>query len=138
MLVLRQDSGRNTVSFTFQILPPAGTTEITVHGRVDLRASVEAMSELSHHPDFDPSHRFVIDLRALSGEPASIGELRVIAWALRSLPRARGRELAVVLPAATAQGRAERVRLLAELAELAVTTFGDIAEARCWARAERG
>jgi hypothetical protein len=123
------------VSFAFEVDKQQRVTTIVVTGPIDLRASVRALGDLVAHPDFAIDQRFVVDLRGMTEFPASLGEMRVLAWTLQQEgARFRGK-VALVLPQDSYAPRAGRVERLNSLGNFGLAAFPDIDEAVEWVRA---
>jgi len=123
------------VSFEFAIDKQERVTTIVVTGPIDLRSSVRALGELVRHPDFDSDQRIVADLRNMAEFPASLSELRVLAWTLAHEAANLSGKVAIVLPQDSYAPRAVRVERLNSLGNFLMTPFPDIDEAVEWVRA---
>lgn len=67
--------------------------------------------------------------------PASLGELRVLAWTLEQEGAIAKRKVALVLPEGSLEPRLGRVERLNELGGFQLATFPDIENAVDWLRA---
>ena len=123
------------MSFAFEIDKQERVTKIVVTGPIDLRASVRALGELVKHPDFGTDQRFVVDLRNMVEFPASLGEMRVLAWTLEQEESNFRGKVAIVLPEETYAPRAGRVERLNSLGNFHLAAFPDIDAAVEWVRA---
>jgi len=120
------------VAFRFDISKDDRIATITVKGPVDLRACVRALGEFVNHPHFDADQRVVVDLREMAEFPASLSEMRVLAWTLeRERASFRGK-VAIVLPQDTYAPRLDRLERLNSLGNFSLAAFPDISEAEHW------
>ena len=117
--------------FVYEISEDEGVAYVTARGRVDVRSSVETMGELAKDPRFSPDFKVVVDLREMEYR-ASLGELRVIAWALGHEKTAFRNKVAVVLSESARQGRAQVYSRFAQMAGFALTLFQDMGDAVRW------
>jgi hypothetical protein len=121
--------------FAYKVVPEQRVAYVTAQGPIDMRAAVEAMGELGRQPDFDPSFGVVIDLREMNYRP-SLGELRVIAWALAHERFALPKRVAVVLSETVKRTRARVYDRFGRMAGLGLKLFPNMPEADAWAREE--
>jgi hypothetical protein len=123
------------VAFNFDMSREDRVATITVTGPVDLRECVRALAEFVRHPDFHPDHRVLVDLREMAEYPASVGEMRVLAWTLSQERAALRTKIALVLPEDSYGPRLDRVQNLNSLADFQLAAFPDVAEAEDWVKA---
>ena len=121
--------------FDYKIVPERRLAFVTARGPIDMRASVEAMGELARHPEFDQQFGVVIDLREMTYRP-SLGELRVIAWALAHEKFSLPKRIAVVLSESVKRTRARVYDRFGRMAGVALQLFPNIDEATAWVAEE--
>jgi hypothetical protein len=121
--------------FEYRIAREEGLAYVTASGVIDMRSSVEAMGEIVRHPDFDPGFGVVIDLREMTYRP-SLGELRVIAWAMAHEKFVLPKRIAVVLSETVKRTRARVYDRFGRMAGVALQLFPDMEGAIAWAVAE--
>lgn len=119
--------------FDCRVLTEERIAYVTAQGPIDMRAAVEAMGELARNPEFDPSFGVVIDLREMNYRP-SLGELRVIAWALAHERFALPKRVAVVLSESVKRTRARVYDRFGRMAGLGLQLFPNMTEADAWVR----
>lgn len=117
--------------FEYRIVRDERLAYVTANGVIDMRSSVEAMGELVRHPDFDPHFGVVIDLRDMTYRP-SLGELRVIAWAMAHEKFALPKRIAVVLSESVKRTRARVYDRFGRMAGVALQLFPDMDDAISW------
>ena len=81
--------------FTYEISPEDQVAYVTVSGPVDLRSTIRMMGELGKDPAFHADYKVVVDATNMEYSP-SLGELRVIAWALGHEKAAFRNKVAVI------------------------------------------
>ena len=123
------------MAFRFDMSREDRLATITVTGPVDLRGCVRALAEFVKHPDFHPEHRILVDLREMAEYPASVGEMRVLAWTLAQERAALRTKIALVLPEDTYGSRLDRVQNLNSLGDFQMAAFAGVAEAEDWVKA---
>jgi hypothetical protein len=123
--------------FDYHIDQERGLAFVTARGPIDMRSSVEAMGELVRHPEFDPGFGVVIDLREMTYRP-SLGELRVIAWALAHERFTLPKRIAVVLSEQVKRTRARVYDRFGRMAGVALQLFPNIDDAVAWVAAQTG
>ena len=67
--------------FRYEISADESVVFVTISGPVDLRSTIKMMGELAKDRDFSPDYKIMVDATDMEYSP-SLGELRVIAWAL--------------------------------------------------------
>ncbi len=117
--------------FDYTISPEKGTALVRASGPVDVRSSVEAMGRLASDPSFHPDYRVVVDLRDMEYRP-SLGELRLIAWAMGHEKKSYPKRIAVVLSESQRMQRAKRYARFSQMAGLGLELFADMNEALRW------
>ena len=119
--------------FTYRIAEDECVAYVSASGAVDVRSSVEAMGELSRDPKFDPDYKVVVDLREMQYRP-SLGELKVIAWALGHEKASFRNKVAVVLSETARKRRAKVYSKFGRMAGFALELFPDMEGALEWVR----
>jgi hypothetical protein len=119
--------------FSYRISEEEGVAYVTASGPVDVRSSVETMGELSRDPIFDPDFKVVVDLREMQYRP-SLGELRVIAWALGHEKTSFRNKVAVVVSESVRRRRAKVYSKFGRMAGFALELFPDMDDALAWVR----
>ncbi len=117
----------------YEIKSEEKTAFVTVSGRVDLRSALDAMGRLAEDPSFDKNYKIVIDVREMDYHP-SLGELRVMAWALGHERRSYGDQVAVVLPDRSERARPHIFARFARMAGVGFNMFRDMPSALRWSR----
>jgi hypothetical protein len=124
--------------FAYEDLPLHKAVLITVTGDVDLRESAKAMSEFASRPSITLRSGIVVDLREMIEYPASDGEIRVLAWALRHEQASYDKRLALVLPSESSDDRLNRLRALSDLADTHLAIFSEVDAALAWLASATG
>lgn len=117
--------------FNYTISPERGVAVVKATGPVDVRSSVEAMGRLAGDPSFRSDYRVVVDLREMEYQP-SLGELRLIAWAMGHEKKSYPKRIAVVLSENQRLRRAKRYARFSQLAGFGLELFADMNEAMRW------
>jgi len=117
--------------FDYTISPEKGVAMVRATGPVDVRSSVEAMGKLASDPSFSREYRVVVDLREMEYRP-SLGELRLIAWAMGHEKKSYPNKVAVVLSETQRLERAKRFARFSKLAGFGLELFADMNEAMRW------
>jgi len=120
------------VPFHHHISPQDGVAYVTVAGPVDLRATIRMMGELAKDPAFNPEFKVIVDATDMEYSP-SLGELRVIAWALGHEKHSFRNKVAVVR-GARSQGLRQIYNRFARMAGFALGLFADESTAMRWLR----
>jgi hypothetical protein len=116
--------------FTYEISPLDQVAYVTVSGPVDLRSTIRMMGELGKDPAFRPDYKIVVDATDMEYSP-SLGELRVIAWALGH-EKAAFRNKVAVIRGARSQALQQIYRSFARMAGFALGLFPDKSSAMQW------
>jgi len=117
--------------FDYRIAPEERVAYVTARGSVDMRSSLEAMGELARNPEWDAGFGVLIDLREMTYRP-SLGELRVIAWALAHEKKAFPKRVAVVLSESVKRTRARVYDKFGRLAGFGLQLFPTMSDALDW------
>ncbi len=126
--------GQAAMGIEYRISPEEKTAFVTVRGQVDVRAALAAMGRLANDPAFDRSYKIVIDVREMDYRP-SLGELRVMAWALGHERQRYADQVAVVLPEQAGRVRPHIFARFARMAGVGFNLFRDLPSALRWSRA---
>jgi hypothetical protein len=116
--------------FQHRISPEDGVAYVTVAGPVDLRGTIRMMGELAKDPEFRPDFKVVVDATDMEYSP-SLGELRVIAWALGHEKHSFRNKVAVIR-GARSQGLRQLYTRFARMAGFALGLFADEPSAMRW------
>jgi hypothetical protein len=120
------------VPFSYSVSPQEEVAYVTVSGPVDLRSTIRMMGELGKDPDFRPDFKIVVDATDMEYSP-SLGELRVIAWALGHEKHSFRNKVAVVR-GARSQALQQLYNSFARMAGFALGLFPDVPSAMRWLR----
>ncbi len=121
------------MAITYEISPEQETAFVRVSGAVDMRSALAAMGELANDPNFDRNFKIVIDVREMDYRP-SLGELRVMAWALGHERERYAEQVAVVLPERAGRVRPHIFARFARMAGMGFNLFRDMPSALRWSR----
>ena len=121
--------------FDYRIAADERVAYVTARGAVDMRSSLEAMGELARNPEWDANFGVLIDLREMTYRP-SLGELRVIAWALAHEKTAFPKRVAVVLSESVKRTRARVYDKLGRMAGFGLQLFPSMTDALDWLRSQ--
>ena len=116
--------------FKHQITPEDQVVYVTVSGPVDLRSTIRMMGDLAKDPVFRPDFKIVVDATEMEYSP-SLGELRVIAWALGHEKHSFRNKVAVIR-GARSQALQHLYRSFAKMAGFALGLFPDKPSAMRW------
>jgi hypothetical protein len=116
--------------FSYEISPDEGVAYVTIAGPVDLRSTIQMMGELGKDQQFRPDYKIVVDATDMEYSP-SLGELRVIAWALGHEKRAFRNKVAVIR-GARSQALRQLYKRFAGMAGFALGLFADKPSAMRW------
>ncbi len=121
------------MGIAYEIRPEEETAFVTVSGAVDMRSALAVMGELANDPKFDRNFKIVIDVREMDYRP-SLGELRVMAWALGHERERYADQVAVVLPERAGRVRPHIFARFARMAGMGFNLFRDMPSALRWSR----
>ena len=116
--------------FTYEISPGDQVAYVTVSGPVDLRSTIRMMGELAKDPAFRPEYKVVVDATNMEYSP-SLGELRVIAWALGHEKSAFRNKVAVIR-GARSYALQQLYNTFTRMAGFALALFPDKSSAMHW------
>jgi len=116
--------------FTYEISPEDQVAYVTISGPVDLRSTIRMMGELGKDPAFSPDYKVVVDATNMEYSP-SLGELRVIAWALGH-EKSAFRDKVAVIRGARSQALQQLYKTFTRMAGFALALFPDKPSAMQW------
>jgi hypothetical protein len=122
--------GEGPVPFTYEISPEDQVAYVTISGPVDLCSTIRMMGELAKDPAFRPDYKVVVDATDMEYSP-SLGELRVIAWALGHEKGAFRNKVAVIR-GARSQALQHLYKSFTRMAGFALGLFPDKPSAMQW------
>jgi len=115
--------------FTYELRPQEKVAFVIADGAIDLRSAIETMGRVAQDPRFDSDFSVLVDAASMDYHP-TLGELRVLAWALGAERSIFRNKIALVRPRGYNQH--EYVRRLARLTGADLSVFADRDTALAW------